>query len=127
MLSRSSRGRPENVLRTSWGPPKSTSQGRPLDVRSRRPLDVISRHPRNGQIGSLGNVLGTLEGERPQDVLGTNICRLGLPYLEIIEVVLAHCNIVNNNYQHDSKILYTFISNNSFGQLLDILPKNCIF
>ena len=54
----------------SWGRPESTSQGRPLNVRLRRPLDVISGRPQNvrlgrprdGQIGSLGDVLGTLEG-----------------------------------------------------------------
>ena len=43
------------------------------------------------------------------------------------EVVLVHCNIVNNNYQQDSRVLYTFVPNKSFGQLLDISPKNFIF
>ena len=67
----------------SWGRPESTSQGRPLNIRLRRPLEVISGRPqdvrlgspqdvrsrrlRDGQIGSLGKVLETLEG----DVLGT--------------------------------------------------------
>ena len=50
-----------------------------------------------------------------------------MPHLEITEVVLVHCNIVNNDYQQDSRVLYTFISNKSFGQLLDISPKNFIF
>ena len=48
-------------------------------------------------------------------------------HLEITEVVLINCNIVNNDYQHDSRILYTFIPNKSFGQLLDASPKNFIF
>ena len=43
-----------------------------------------------------------------------------LSYLEITEVVLVHCNIVNNNYQPNLRILYTFALNNSCGQLLDI-------
>ena len=43
-----------------------------------------------------------------------------LSYLEITEVILKHSNIVNNNYQHTSRVLYTFIPNKSFGQLLDI-------
>ena len=47
-----------------------------------------------------------------------------LPYLEITEVVLVHCNLVNNDYQHYSRVLYTFIPNKLFGQLLKILPKN---
>ena len=50
-----------------------------------------------------------------------------MPHLEISEVVLVHCNIVNNSYQKDSRVLYTFVPNKSFGQLLDISPKNFIF
>ena len=41
--------------------------------------------------------------------------------------MLIHCNIVNNGYQHDSRVLYTFVPNKSFGQLLDISPKNFTF
>ena len=47
--------------------------------------------------------------------------------LEITEVVLGHCNIVNNDYQQDSRVLYIFIRNKSCIQLLDISPKNFIF
>ena len=47
--------------------------------------------------------------------------------VKITEIVLVHCNIVNNNYQQDSRVLYTFFANKSFGQLLDISPKNVIF
>ena len=50
-----------------------------------------------------------------------------MSHLEITEVVLVHCNIVNNNYQQDSRVLYTFVPNKSFGQLLDISPKKFIF
>ena len=50
-----------------------------------------------------------------------------VPHLEINELLLVHCNIVNNDYQHVSRALYTFISNKSFGQLFDISPKNFIF
>ena len=50
-----------------------------------------------------------------------------MPYLEITEIILVHCNIVNKNYQQDSRVLYTFIPNKSFGQLLDISPDNFIF
>ena len=48
-------------------------------------------------------------------------------HLKINEVVLVHCNIINNDYQQDSRVLYTFLPNKSFGQLLDISPKNFIF
>ena len=47
--------------------------------------------------------------------------------LEITEVVLAHCNMVNNDYQQDSRVLYTFLPNKSFSSLLDISPSNHIF
>ena len=47
--------------------------------------------------------------------------------LEITEVVLVHCNIVNDNCQQNSRILYTFISNKLFSPLLDISPKNFTF
>ena len=50
-----------------------------------------------------------------------------VPHLEITEVVLIHCNIVNNDYQQDSRVLYTFAPNNSFVGLLDISLKNFIF
>ena len=46
------------------------------------------------------------------------------PYLKIIEVELIHCNSVNNSYQQNSRALYTFVPSKSFGQLLDISPKN---
>ena len=49
-----------------------------------------------------------------------------VPHIEITEVVLVHCNIVNNDYQQDSRVLYTFVSNKSFGSLLEISPKNHI-
>ena len=50
-----------------------------------------------------------------------------VPHLEITEVILVHCNIVNNNYQQDSKVLYTFVPNKPFGSLLEIFPTNHIF
>ena len=50
-----------------------------------------------------------------------------MPHIEITEVVLIHCNIVNNDYQQDSRVLYTFVSNEPFGSLLEISPTNHIF
>ena len=50
-----------------------------------------------------------------------------IPRLEITEVVLVHCNIINNDYQQDSRILDVFIPNKLFCQLLDISPRNVIF
>ena len=50
-----------------------------------------------------------------------------MPHLEITEVVLIRCNIVNNNCQQDSRARYSFVPNKKFGQVLDISPKNVIF
>ena len=50
-----------------------------------------------------------------------------MPHLEITELVLVHCNLLNNDYQEDSRILYTFVSNKTFGSLLEISPTNHIF
>ena len=49
-----------------------------------------------------------------------------MPYSEITEVILVHCNIVNNDYQNNSRVFYTFVPNKSFSQLLDISPRNFI-
>ena len=50
-----------------------------------------------------------------------------MPLLEITEVILVHCNIVNNDYQQDSRVLYTFAPKRSFCQLLDITSKSFTF
>ena len=50
-----------------------------------------------------------------------------MSHLEITEVILVHCIIVNNGYKQDSRVLYTFVANKSFGQFLDISPNNFIF
>ena len=47
--------------------------------------------------------------------------------LEITEVVLTYCNIVNIDYQEDSRVLYIFLPNKLFGESLDISTKNFIF
>ena len=67
-------------------------------------------------------LFGSTKSKITKDQNGGN-----LPYLEITEVVLIHCNVVNNSFQQNSRVLYTFIPNKSFGQLLDISPKNFIF
>ena len=47
--------------------------------------------------------------------------------LQIIEVLLIYCNILNNDYQQYLRVLHTFILNKSFGQLLNISPQSFIF
>ena len=67
-------------------------------------------------------LLGSTENKITKDENGENV-----PHLEITEVVLVHCTIVSNNYQQDSRVLYTFVPNKSFGSLLEISPTNFIF
>ena len=67
-------------------------------------------------------LLGSTENKIVRYKNGENI-----PHLEITEVVLVNCNIVNNDYQQDSRVLYIFVSNKPFGSLLEIFPKDHIF
>ena len=50
-----------------------------------------------------------------------------VPHLEVVEVVLVHCNLVNNDYQQNSRILFTFVPNKAFGSLLEISRPNYFF
>ena len=58
---------------------------------------------------------GSTESKITKDKNGENV-----PHLEFVELVLIHCNLVNNNYQQSSRILYTFVPNKPFGSLLEI-------
>ena len=67
-------------------------------------------------------LLGSTESKITKDKNGEKV-----PHLEIVELVLVHCNLVNNDYQQDSRILYTFVPNKIFGSLLDISATNQVF
>ena len=67
-------------------------------------------------------LLGSTESKITEEKNGENVS-----HLEIVELVLVYCNIVNNNYQQKSRILYTFVPNKPFGSLLEISPSNHIF
>ena len=67
-------------------------------------------------------LLGSTESKITGEKNGESV-----PHLEVVELVLIHCNIVNNTYQRNSRILYTFVPNKSFGSLLEISPSNYIF
>ena len=64
-------------------------------------------------------LLGTTENKITTDKHGENVS-----HLEITEIVLVHCNIANNDYQQDSRVLYTYASSKPFGSLLDISSAN---
>ena len=67
-------------------------------------------------------LLGSTENKTTKDKSGENV-----PHLEITEVVLVHFNMVNNDFQQDSRVLYTFVPNKPFRSLLEISPANHIF
>ena len=60
-------------------------------------------------------LLGSTESKITKDKNGENVD------------LLVHCNLVNNDYQRDSRILYTFVPNKTFGSLLEISPTNHVF
>ena len=47
-----------------------------------------------------------------------------VPSLEVVEVVLVQCNLVDNQYQQKSEVLYTFTPNKSYAYLLNVEPSN---
>ena len=64
-------------------------------------------------------LLGSTKEDVDQDKDGEDV-----PKLESVEVVLVHCNLVNNNCQQAFKLLFTFVLNKQFGQLITIAPHS---
>ena len=67
-------------------------------------------------------LLGSAENKITKHTNGEHV-----PSLEVVELVLVYCNLVNNDYQQDSRILYAFVPNKTFGSLLEISPTNHVF
>ena len=67
-------------------------------------------------------LLGSTESKIIKDKNGEDV-----PHLEIIEAILVRCNLVNNDYQQDSRIFYTFVLNKPLSSLLEISPTSHIF
>ena len=65
-----------------------------------------------------------LLGRTKKKILMQNKNSGNVPKLESVEVVLVHCKLVNNNYQQASKVLFTFVPNKQFGQLINIAPHS---
>ena len=66
-------------------------------------------------------LLGSTKKDVDKNKNGENV-----PKLESVEVVLVHCNLVKNNYQLSSKVLFSFVSNKQFGNLINISPQSLI-
>ena len=120
VLVRPSRGRPENVLGASRINLPGTSLERHIRMSPGRHFSTSSGRQIKTSLGQSNRIFRRRPGDvgwgRPRDVLRTNICRLGI-----------HCNIVNNDYQQDSRVGYKLVPSKSLGQLLNILPNNFVF
>ena len=65
----------------------------------------------------LGSLSDTIDGDKNSELV---------PKLESVDLVLVHCNLVNNSYQQASKVLFTFVPNKKYGQLITISPETLI-
>ena len=66
----------------------------------------------------LGSTKGTIDVDKNSE---------NVPKVENVEVVLVHCNLVNNAYQQHSRVLFTLVQTKQYGQLISISPKSLIF
>ena len=64
-------------------------------------------------------LLGSAKKDVDVDKNSENVTKL-----ESVEVVLVHCNLVKNDYQHTSKVLFSFVPNKQFGQIINISPHS---
>ena len=64
-------------------------------------------------------LLGSIKKVVDKDKNGERVPKLEVV---VVEVVLVHCNLVKNDYQHTLKVLFTFVPNKTFGQLINISP-----
>ena len=64
-------------------------------------------------------LLGSTKKDVDSDKIYENV-----PKLQSVEIVLVHCKLVKNDYKHTSKVLFSFVSNKQFEQLINILPQS---
>ena len=88
-------------------------------IKDRIPFKIKTEYSLELLMPETMKLLVSAENKTTKDKNGENV-----PHLV---VVLVHCNIVNNDYQQDSTVLYTFLPNKPFGSLLEFSPKNHVF
>ena len=82
-------------------------------IKSGYKLELLSKET----MRLLGNSTNTIDGDKNSELV---------PKLESVDLVLVHCNLVNNSYQQASKVLFTFVPNKKYGQLITVSPKTLI-
>ena len=65
----------------------------------------------------LGSSADTIDGDKNSELV---------PKLESVDLVLVHCKLVNNSYQQASKVLFTYVPNKKYGQLITVSPNSLI-
>ena len=85
------------------------------EIKNRIAFRIKTRYYLELLIPERMKLLGSTENKITKDNKDENV-----PHLEITEVVLAHCNIVNNDFQQDLRVLYIFVPNKPFGSLLEM-------
>ena len=83
-------------------------------IKSGYKLELLSKE----RMKLLGSTKDTIDADKNSE---------NIPKLENVEVVLVHCNLVNNAYKQHSRVLFTFVPTKQYGQLISISPKSLIF
>ena len=83
-------------------------------IKSSYKLELLSKE----RMKLLGSTKDTIDADKNSE---------NVPKLEDVEVVLVHCNLVNNAYQQHSRVLFTFVPNKQYGQLISISPHSLVF
>ena len=82
-------------------------------IKSGYKLELLSKET----MRLLGSSSDTIDGDKNSELV---------PKLESVDLVLVHCNVVNNSYQKAAKVLFTFVPNKKYGQLITISPETLI-
>ena len=82
-------------------------------IKSEYKLELLSKET----MRLLGSSSDTIDGDKNSELV---------PKLESVDLVLVHFNVVNNNYQQASKVLFTFVPNKKYGQLITVSPETLI-
>ena len=82
-------------------------------IKSEYKLQLLSKET----MKLLGSTSNSIDGDKNSELV---------PKLESADLVLVHCNVVNNSYQQISKVLFTFVPNKKYGQLITISPETLI-
>ena len=85
-----------------------------LKIKTGYKLELLSKET----MQLLGSTKDTIDADKNSE---------NVPRLENFEVVLVHCNLVNNSYQQASGVLFTFVPNKQYGQLISLSPHSLVF